>query len=603
MSMITRPNSWVASETGTSIQLTYGLQVNPAPITVSIPNQNPVLASLEFVLTNPTSKALSIQSVEFTIKVGPGASLTPSTDGIKTRVSDSVNWDVEPPQSRITDGNAVYKLQPATGTSVTLAGGASIVVQLFQIQTNTEPGNTKILIKETVVGSAPAFTSFEVTTFPSGFYFNGLAATIRRGSELVPVAQVPAGSPVTLVWNSSVVDVVAFRIYFSDASHGQQQATPADIGEWTTQPLTSDTIFTVVVTVRVAGGEPLTASMSTAVSVQNPNLVAASIIASEATVNGQVKAESAKITAGLTAKNATVDSLGVGTPTPENLLQVGSGTSTILRARVNAVIASETQHAGIAIAQKNTPPKDSVNVLLQASGAGGYIGTTSNHPLVLRTSDADRVSIDKDGNVSMSGTLTANSATVTSAFKATGSSSVFKSGMVPLTPGQGAWKIYKTFTDGFVIGYVGFPNSVTDGCMCWAWYGDTKGLSFATTGGNVGFFGRSWSKQMAHNPNMLMVPVAMGDSFGIQIQQGTTDQQSNAPYWFFWVPLGNAPAPQLTSGLDVKLPEVPKMVTGGLAPEEEDPCTEFVTLLAGVINKLEIDDKTKAKLIVALRKL
>src|SRR6516164_3991497 len=49
MSMITRPNSWVASETGTSIQLTYGLQVNPAPITVSIPNQNPVLASLEFV--------------------------------------------------------------------------------------------------------------------------------------------------------------------------------------------------------------------------------------------------------------------------------------------------------------------------------------------------------------------------------------------------------------------------------------------------------------------------------------------------------------------------------------------------------------------------
>jgi hypothetical protein len=134
-------------------------------------------------------------------------------------------------------------------------------------------------------------------------------------------------------------------------------------------------------------------------------------------------------------------------------------------------------------------------------------------------------------------------------------------------------------------------------------YGDTKGMSFATTGGNVGFFGKGWSKQMGSNPNMFTVPVAMGDSFGIMIQQGTTDQQTNAPYWFFWVPLGNAPAPQLVSGKDVKLAEVPKMVTGGLAPEEEDPCAEFVMLLAGVLNKLDIDDKTKAKLIVALRKL
>ena len=86
--------------------------------------------------------------------------------------------------------------------------------------------------------------------------------------------------------------------------------------------------------------------------------------------------------------------VGIGNPTPQNLLHVGSGTSTITKDRVNAVIASKTVDAGIAIAQK-----DNVNVLLQAAGVGGYIGTTSNHPLVLRTSNADRVSIDKDGKV------------------------------------------------------------------------------------------------------------------------------------------------------------------------------------------------------------
>jgi hypothetical protein len=94
--------------------------------------------------------------------------------------------------------------------------------------------------------------------------------------------------------------------------------------------------------------------------------------------------------------------IGIGNSTPQNLLHVGSGTSTITPDRVNAVIASQTVDAGIAIAQK-----DNVNVLIQAAGAGGYIGTTSNHPLMLRTNNADRVAIDKDGNVSLTGTLTA----------------------------------------------------------------------------------------------------------------------------------------------------------------------------------------------------
>jgi hypothetical protein len=90
----------------------------------------------------------------------------------------------------------------------------------------------------------------------------------------------------------------------------------------------------------------------------------------------------------------TVGNIGIGTFSPQNQLHVGSGSSSILPSRVNAVFASINSDAGIAIAQNS-----GVNVLLQASGAGGYIGTTSNHPLVFRTNDLDRMVIETNGNV------------------------------------------------------------------------------------------------------------------------------------------------------------------------------------------------------------
>jgi hypothetical protein len=81
-------------------------------------------------------------------------------------------------------------------------------------------------------------------------------------------------------------------------------------------------------------------------------------------------------------------------------LRVGSGSSSIIPSRVNAVFASINPDAGIAIAQNS-----GVNVLLQASGAGGYIGTTSNHPLVFRTNDVDRMVVDTSGNLRVTGDI------------------------------------------------------------------------------------------------------------------------------------------------------------------------------------------------------
>ena len=191
MSTLARPNSWVIQDGASTTQLTYALQLNPAPLTVSIAGRDPVLGSLQFVLTNSTASSVAVDSVEFTIQVGTATTdLTPSTANVNTSVSDSTNWQIQSPGT-ITNGPATYTLQPATGSSVSIPTGASVVVEIFDFPTVQNPGNSIITIKE--IAGAIGFTSFQVTTFPTGFYFNGLSATIPSGSELAPVAQVGAG--------------------------------------------------------------------------------------------------------------------------------------------------------------------------------------------------------------------------------------------------------------------------------------------------------------------------------------------------------------------------------------------------------------------------
>jgi microcystin-dependent protein len=275
MATISRPNSWVSQDAAVTTQFTYALQLNPAPLTVSISGSDPVLGSLQFVVTNPTASAISLNSVTFTIQVGTDSSdLTTSIATVGTSVNDTTNWQIQPP-GKVTSGSAVYTLAPMTGSSVSVAAGASIIVQIYNFPTVENPGNTTIGIKETA--GAIGFTSFLVTTFPSGFYFNGLAANVQKGSQYIPVAQVANPATVTLTWNSSVVDLASFTIYYSNAVQGQQTATPSDTGLWTSGPLSADTVFTIVVTVSVAGGSPLTAALSTTVAIQNPDLIAHSL--------------------------------------------------------------------------------------------------------------------------------------------------------------------------------------------------------------------------------------------------------------------------------------------------------------------------------------
>ncbi len=273
-----RPNMWTVVSVDENTQLSYAPQVNPSPLTVGSGN-----GSLEIVITNPTKVGIDVKYVEFTIKVAGDASIPPYPDStalttssadIKAIVSDS-NWTVEAPNTPVTHGVAHYKLKPMTGLSLEIPAGGAVVVQIYDFPINIVAGTSTIQIKESTAHGV-ASPSFTVTTFPWGFAFSDLTANVPDGSGWKPVAQVEKNKSVTLFWHGSVLDVASYTIYYAQ-SQGQQTRTPTKFGEWTSPELTEDTVFTLGVSTNNNVGEPLTASMSVAVSVSEPDLVANSL--------------------------------------------------------------------------------------------------------------------------------------------------------------------------------------------------------------------------------------------------------------------------------------------------------------------------------------
>jgi Chaperone of endosialidase len=404
MSLTSRPNSWVSRVGATATQLTYALRLNPAPLTVSISGRDPILASLEFVITNPTSAPIQLTSIIFTLRVGStGDSITSSVANAGALTSDQTNWQVQIP-GPVSSGPADFVVLPATGTG-SLPAQSSLVVELYNLPTVENPGNSTVSVKEVLAGGLTGFTSFLVSTFPTGFYFNGLSATVESGSTLVPAAQVATGASVTLVWNSSVVDVNSFTIYYSTGANGQQKATPSDTGIWTSPPLASDTVFTIVVTVSVEGGSPLSAALSTSVAVQNPTLIAASITASAATVNGAltvtgpVQANAVTAT-GLTVNGATTtaDLTASGTlsvPAQSNLgtLVVNSTTTIGSSLRINGTADSTPS---LSLGGSGVFNVDAINVV------GGRF-TVQNSGSVGINRPSPGATLDVNGNLAVSG--------------------------------------------------------------------------------------------------------------------------------------------------------------------------------------------------------
>jgi hypothetical protein len=531
MAFISRPNSWVARDDSATTRLTYALQLNPAPLTVSISGRDPILGSLQFVVTNPAASPVSVTSVAFTIQVGTASSnLTPSTATIGTSVSNNTDWQVQSPGAPITSGPATYTLAPRTGSAAVINAGASVVVEIFDFPTVEDPGSTVITVKETISNTI-ALTSFQVTTFPSGFFFNSLIATAKTGSQLLPVAQVVAGATVTLIWNSSVVSLASFVIYYSSASQGQQTASPTDTGSWTSPPLTSDTVFTVVVTVSVADGEPLTAAMTTGISVQNPALIAASIAAGQAAISGDT---------------ALAGAISV------------SGPSTL--AALTAVSAQITGDQGL------TTPNATVQTQFNAPGKANIGSLDVAGPLAAA------------GPLNVAGDFVASGpAALTGGLSAAVGNVSLLSGIVQIEPGSYS----PSTTDALVVGYCGAPETFDEMCI-WRIYGATSVAYVRSMGGMVGAFSRDWKPWKFQNYGSFLLPVPKGYSFFIAADQ-SIHTRVDVPVLFWWIPFGKSPAPTRVG--DAPAPQEPLDGVEQSSPPTASLVPELVDIFEALAEK------------------
>src|ERR1700750_850405 len=184
ISKSTRPNTWIVVSVDENTQLSYAPQVNPSPLTVGLSQ-----ASLEIVITNPTDQDIDVKSVQITIKVAgdekyppypDSSALTTTTANVKAAVSDT-NWTGELLDGSITHGDARYKLKPLVGLTSKIPAGGSLVVQIYDFPANIVAGTSTVNIKE-VTGKGVALPSFTVTTFPWGFAFSDLVASVHDGS-------------------------------------------------------------------------------------------------------------------------------------------------------------------------------------------------------------------------------------------------------------------------------------------------------------------------------------------------------------------------------------------------------------------------------------
>jgi hypothetical protein len=415
MTLISKPNTGVQSESDPAVILTYALRTNPSPLTISpaLP-LTARLGSLEFIITNNTVSPQIVKKIMFEIEVGSdtGAALTPTTAGTKATVSDINNWSVGLPGTT-TSGKARYTLEPASGSSVTLAANRSVAVQIYDIQTVKVSGTTKVtVIEEMETPRTTKEIAFFVTTFPDNFFFNGLIANVLINSKPVPVAQVTSDQLVTLTWNSSVAQPDAFTIFYSSADRGQQQATPTEFDEWTTPaPLTSDTVFTLTVKVDSPnGGQPLTAAMSTVVSVRNPALIAKSIKAGTAESTALTRADTLDVTETSTLRgNVTIGTAGAQSASLTingNLTGTTANFSkavTIGTAAAPSDLTVTGDYWGKGALQLHAPEGNGRDgsALIQARDRSG----TSKIGLILRTQDRDRwndvISLTYDGKVNI----------------------------------------------------------------------------------------------------------------------------------------------------------------------------------------------------------
>ena len=102
-------------------------------------------------------------------------------------------------------------------------------------------------------------------------------------------------------------------------------------------------------------------------------------------------------------------------------------------------------------------------------------------------------------------------------------------GAQPVNPGT-----YNANTDGFLVGYVGYPPQSSQLCITWIWGWNSDGVQIGALGGNAGMFNSDWQNWQSSNPQSFSLPVRSGTTFGCSVQQSPSNEV-NAPTSFWWI--------------------------------------------------------------------
>jgi hypothetical protein len=378
---------------------------------------------------------------------------------------------------------------------------------------------------------------------------------------------VDRGTGVTLTWNSSLADMKDQTVYWSSATAGQQHRTPTKLGEWSTPPdapLTSDTVFVVVVKASGAGDEPLTASLATAVSVRNPALVASSASVSgdmhsgTGTVDGLLQAGTARVNGDLHAATGTVD----------GLLQAGT-------ARVTGDMHAAT---------------GTVDGLLHAGSGkidGDMHAATGTVDGLLHAGSAS-----VGGNV-QAGSLSAGTVTVTSKLDVSKASvSILGSAITLAKLGT-----YSVNADSLVMVNTPFFQQYPSPNTSYYITGTCGPTTMVAVSGD-------WSPLGAgiRVSGSFVLPVPAGQQFTLAVGQNGWVYASYAKLTLAFLgtpPPGDEPAVELVAEAGPPDPEIEKAMTE-VAAQQERRADEFVGLLEEAIGK-PVGDELKQKLVATLR--
>jgi hypothetical protein len=507
-----QPIRYLASTTN----LLYGVRLSPSPWVTAADGQLTGDAIMEIVATNTAKAAIDVTAIEFSFAVGAAPALAQNATGIGATVTDTDGDDAFTVSTGgTTSATARFTVKPATGDQVSLGSGESVILELTSILPLTTAGSAVVSIVEvTSLGTGDG--SFEVTTFPAGFFFSGLTANVSSASALVPVAQVAAGTEVVLSWDSSVVTATGVSIVYATAN-GQATATTSTLGQWPSPPLTADTVFVVTATEEV-DDVVFTDSASIAVAVASPALVAGSLaVADGATTTtispGQVvvgdgSQSTTLAPAGLTAPTLTVDAVAAA-----GQVVVGASGGATVALTPGAVTVADTQGDQVAVAPTG----------IAVTGGGGTTTITSTQV----TSQTVELSSGA-GTLTLSPGQLASSGPLTVPLLAGAPGLQF----MTITGLQGYPLTIDAPTDGFAMAYLQPATPVDD---------ESAGTLLITTqwGGTFEAFGGNISPTDTRSnfpmPAWLCVPVRLGDEVTFNYRHAG----GNFPtFWFYFAGLG-----------------------------------------------------------------